>query len=263
MITSADLAQTPVFANVEESERQRLARKAADIRLSPGDWAIREGEEPRFFVILEGTLEAVKYIVGQKRVLGVSNPGDFSGETPIFLGSTNLVSLQALTPCRMARFERQQLQELVRDSPAAGELIFQTMTTRLSTAQQVARDTPSARVLIIGSKYDRNCRALRSFLSAHRIQYDWRPNHLEPENAELSVSVDGGEPLINPTDGSILFRHVGTVVLVVRTGEELLRFFEPDPALWVHPQSLTLAPIEVEPHSGSITVIPYRFTAGC
>jgi len=199
MITSADLAQTPVFANVEESERQRLARKAADIRLSPGDWAIREGEEPRFFVILEGTLEAVKYIVGQKRVLGVSNPGDFSGETPIFLGSTNLVSLQALTPCRMARFERQQLQELVRDSPAAGELIFQTMTTRLSTAQQVARDTPSARVLIIGSKYDRNCRALRSFLSAHRIQYDWRPNHLEPENAELSVSVDGGEPLINPT----------------------------------------------------------------
>ena len=199
MITSADLAQTPVFANVEESERQRLARKAADIRLSPGDWAIREGEEPRFFVILEGTLEAVKYIVGQKRVLGVSNPGDFSGETPIFLGSTNLVSLQALTPCRMARFERQQLQELVRDSPAAGELIFQTMTTRLSTAQQVARDTPSARVLIIGSKYDRNCRALRSFLSAHRIQYDWRPNHLEPENAELSVSVDGGKPLINPT----------------------------------------------------------------
>jgi len=59
---------------------------------------------------------------------------------------------------------------------------------------------------------------------------------------------EGVESLVNPTDGSILFRHVGTVVLVVRTGEELLRFFEPDPALWVPTQSFTLAPIEVEPH---------------
>ena len=199
MITSADLAQTPVFANVDEPERQRLARKAADIRLSPGDWAIREGEDPRFFVVLEGTLESLKYIVGQKRELGQSKPGDFMGETPIFLGTANLVSMRAITPCRLARFDRQQLQELVRDSTAAGELIFQTMTTRLASAQQRARETPSSRVLIIGSKYDTRCRAIRSFLAAHRIQFDWRPNQLEPEHAEFSVSVDGAEPLINPT----------------------------------------------------------------
>jgi len=66
------------------------------------------------------------------------------------------------------------------------------------------------------------------------------------------------EPLINPADRSMLFRQVGTVVLVVGTGEELLRFFEPDSALRVPPQSLTLAPIEVEPHSGSITVISFE-----
>jgi len=199
MITSADLAQTPVFANVEEPERQRLARKAADIRLSPGDWLIREGEEPRFFVVLEGTLETLKNIVGQYRRLGESKVGDFLGETPIFLGTGNLVSMRAITPCRLARFERQQLQELVRDSPAAGEMIFQTMTSRLAGAQQVARDTPSSRVLIVGPKYDARCSAIRTFLAAHRVQYDWRPNQLEPESTEISVAVEGGEPLINPT----------------------------------------------------------------
>jgi hypothetical protein len=54
----------------------------------------------------------------------------------------------------------------------------------------------------------------------------------------------------------MLFRQVGTVVLVVGMGEELQRFFEPDLALQVPPQSLTLAPVEVEPHPESITVIP-------
>lgn len=56
----------------------------------------------------------------------------------------------------------------------------------------------------------------------------------------------------------MLFRQVGTVVLVVGMGEELQRFFEPDSSLQVPPQSLTLAPIEMEPHLVSITVIPNR-----
>jgi hypothetical protein len=74
MITSKDLEKIPVFADVEEQERRRLARRAAGLYLEPGDWLIREGEEPRFFVVLEGELEAVKYIVGQRRVLGRSLP---------------------------------------------------------------------------------------------------------------------------------------------------------------------------------------------
>jgi thioredoxin reductase (NADPH) len=199
MITSADLEKIPLFADVEEQELRRLARRAADIRLEPGEWLIREGEEPRFFVILEGELEALKDIVGQGRVLGLSVAGEFSGETPIFMGTANIVSVRAVTKCRAARFERQQLQELVRDSPSAGEIIFQTMSVRLASAQKIARDTPSARAQITGSKYDNNCRAIRAFLSANRIQYDWRPT--EPE-AGLAVSVEGTS-LENPTVRSV------------------------------------------------------------
>jgi thioredoxin reductase (NADPH) len=199
MITSKDLEQFPVFAGVEEQERRRLARLAADIHLEPGEWLIREGEEPRFFVILEGELEVSKDIVGQRRDLGHTVAGEISGEVSIFLGTSNGVSLRALTHCRVARFERQQLQELVRDSPSAGELIFQTMSTRVARAQQIARETPSSRVEISGSKYDTNCRAIRSFLSANRIQYDWNPTRTEPDpDAAITVSVEG-TPLASPT----------------------------------------------------------------
>ena len=49
---------------LDETERQRFAQKAADIRVEAGDWVIREGEDPRFFVVLEGLLQAVKDICG-------------------------------------------------------------------------------------------------------------------------------------------------------------------------------------------------------
>ena len=195
MITSADLAQIPLFAGVEEPERQRLARRAADIHLEPGEFLIREGEDPRFFVVLEGELEALKDIVGKHRALGHSGVGEFSGETPIFMGTASIVSVRAVTRSRVARFERQQLQELVRDSPSAAEIIFQTMSERQAQARQIAIDTPSSRVRITGSKYDTNCRAIRSFLSANRIQFDYQPSI----DAELTVSVEGAPPLENPT----------------------------------------------------------------
>ncbi len=202
MITSADLAQIPLFAGVEEAERQRLARKAADIHLVPGDWLAREGEEPRFFVTLEGEFEVVKNIVGQHRVLGRNAAPDFSGETPIFLGTANLVSVRAVTTARAARFERQQLQELVRDSPSAAEIIFTTMTTRLGMAQEVARATPSSRAYVTGSKYDTTCRAIRNFLAANRIQYNWKPTFDQPDEngrASLTVDIDRTTLLTNPT----------------------------------------------------------------
>ena len=207
MITAAELAQVPVFAGLDESERQRLAQKAADIRLEGGDWLIREGEDPRFFVVLEGLLQAVKDIVGQRRELDQVKAGEFFGEIPILLGTANIVSVQAVSRCRLARFDRQQLQELIRD-PSSGATIFQTMTDRLSTVRQYAKDTPSSRVLLVGSQYDADCRGIRSFLSANRVQYDWVDRELEPGRASscvpighdgASVVVDGAKFLLTPT----------------------------------------------------------------
>lgn len=208
MITAAELALIPLFTGLDESARQRLAQKAADIRAEGGDWVIREGEDPRFFAVLEGLLQVVKDIVGQRRELEQLNAGEFFGEIPILLGTANLVSVQAVSRCRLARFDRQQLQELIRDSSSCGTTIFQTMTDRLSMAPQYVKDTPSSRVLLVGSPYDADCRGIRSFLSANRVQYDWVDSELEPERASscvppghdgVAVLVDGATRLLTPT----------------------------------------------------------------
>ena len=146
--------------------------------------------------------------MGQRRELEQLNAGEFFGEIPILLGTANLVSVQAVSRCRLARFDRQQLQELIRDSSSCGTTIFQTMTDRLSMAPQYVKDTPSSRVLLVGSPYDANCRGIRSFLSANRVQYDWVDSELEPERASscvppghdgVAVLVDGATRLLTPT----------------------------------------------------------------
>ena len=207
MITSAELALIPLFTGLDDSARQRLAQKAADIRAEGGDWVIREGEDPRFFAVLKGSLQVVKDIVGKRRELEQLNAGEFFGEIPILLGTTNLVSVQAISRCRLARFDRQQLQELIRDSSSCGTTIFQAMTDRLSMAPQYVKDTPCSRVLLVGSPYDADCRGIRSFLSANRVQYDWVDSELEPERASscvptghngVAVVVDSATRLLTP-----------------------------------------------------------------
>jgi thioredoxin reductase (NADPH) len=208
VITAAELAQVPVFDSLDEAERHRFAQKAADIRVEAGDWVIREGEDPRFFVLLEGTLQTVKDILGQLRELDQVKQGAFFGEIPILLGTPNIVSLQALTHCRLARFDRQQLQELIRDFHSCGMIIFQTLMDRLSMAKQYVNETPASRVLLVGSPYDTDCRSIRSFLSANRVQYDWVDSELEPARAAscvalshegIAVMVDGASCLPTPT----------------------------------------------------------------
>jgi thioredoxin reductase (NADPH) len=95
-------------------------------------------------------LQVVKDIVGQRRELEQLRAGEFFGEIPILLGTANLVSVQAVSRCRLASFDRQQLQELIRDFSSCGATIFQTMTDRLSMAPQYVKDTPSSRVLLVG-----------------------------------------------------------------------------------------------------------------
>ena len=201
MFTAEELKQAKLFSILSEPEIVSLAEKAADVRLAAGEWLIREGEPPYFHILFEGRLQMVKDVLG--RPVNITHyeyqVGDFFGETPILLGTQNLISLRAETACRLARLERQELQNLIRDSKEASALILQTMNDRLLRVQQYVSTLPSARVLIFGSKYDTDCRDLRTFLASNRIPYEWVDRDLEPErvpqfmveNMASAVSIDG------------------------------------------------------------------------
>jgi thioredoxin reductase (NADPH) len=211
MFTAEELKQTKLFSILSEPEIVSLAEKAADVRLAPGEWLSREGEPPYFHILMEGRLQMVKDVLG--RPIDITHyayqVGDFFGETPILLGTQNLVSLRAETACRVVRLERQQLQNLIRDSKEASALILQTMNERLMSVQQYVSTLPSARVLILGSKYDTDCRDIRSFLASNRIPYEWVDREQEPERLPQFMPEDMGCPAV-AIDGR-LFDHTPTV----------------------------------------------------
>ena len=157
MFTSDELNRVKIFACLEETERIRYAEKAADVRLCAGDWLIREGEPPWFFILFEGRLRMAKDVMGRQEDLNEHyeyHIGDFFGETALLLGTQYLVSLRAETPCRVARFDRQQFQNLIHESKEASAIILQSMNNRLMRAQTYAATVPSSRVLILGTQYD-------------------------------------------------------------------------------------------------------------
>jgi thioredoxin reductase (NADPH) len=188
MISADELKAIPIFACLDDAERQRFAERAADVRLQENDWLIREGETASFFILLEGKLQLLKDILGRSKELNHYKPGDFFGEVPILLGAPSFASIQATSKARVARFDAQLLFELVQTSAACSALILQTMTDRLMSVQRFAKEVPSSRVLLVGTQYDNDCRDIREFLSANRIPYEWVDAEREPDRIPVCMA---------------------------------------------------------------------------
>ncbi|HEX4153967.1 MAG TPA: FAD-dependent oxidoreductase [Acidobacteriaceae bacterium] len=182
-----------------EAELQRIAQRAADVRLHKGEWLIREGEQPSFFVMIEGAVEVLKDISGRDQVVKLYSRGEFFGEVPLILGSTAFVSCRAKEPSRLLRLDKLQFKEMIDSSPECSGLILKTMTDRLNYIQDKMMEIPVSRVLVVGSQYDTDCRDIRSFLSVNRIPYEWVDREREPERVPVCMSreLDGPAVIID------------------------------------------------------------------
>jgi thioredoxin reductase (NADPH) len=181
MIQAEELAEIPLFRCLTHSQRQRMAAHAAELNVQAGEWIVREGETPFFFVLLEGALDVEKEYGGQSRVRGRYKRGDFYGETPILLGSPTIASLRATQPSRLVRLDRNHFKELIDSSPECANLVVQTMTKRLTSIQEYMRENNPLRVLVVGSQYNDECRLVRSFLALNHVPYEWVDGDREPE----------------------------------------------------------------------------------
>ena len=80
MITADDIARITIFAELGEDDRAQLARAAADIALSAGEYAAEQGAERALFGLLDGGIEVVQIVDGVERIVGRREPGDIFGE---------------------------------------------------------------------------------------------------------------------------------------------------------------------------------------
>src|SRR5579871_6166351 len=193
MLTISELKNMPVFACLNDANLAWLSQLAADIHLKPGEFLIHEGEPTSFFVVLEGTTEVLKDVMGRQTEISEHNRGDFFGELPILMATAAPASVRAKTACHLARLDPQHLQELIRRSPECSALILQTLNERVQIVQKYMLSLPSSRVQIVGSKFDGDCREIRTFLTVNRIPYQWIDRDHGAQPASDSAHRDSGE----------------------------------------------------------------------
>lgn len=181
MIRPDELKAAPIFACLSDAQRERIAQNAAELFVKEGEWLIREGEAPWFFVLLEGCLDVEKEYGASSVVRARYRPGEFYGETPILLNSPAIASLRAHEKSRVVRLDRMQFRELIDSASECSDLVVKVMMKRVTMMQENMRETNPLRVLVIGPPYDADCRDIRAFLSMNRIPTNGSMNMIRHE----------------------------------------------------------------------------------
>ncbi len=211
MVTAEEIGAVEVFAALGPAECERLSRVAADIALSPGEYAAHEGGEQALFAVLEGRIEAVKLVDGIERVVGERNVGDIFGEVPIVLGTVFPVGFRAADRSRVMRVEPHDYHAVVAVAPDVGKEVGKLATHRmggLRGLQGIAAEPTRPRALIYGHRWDLACGELRRFLDRNAITFRWiTPD--APDAAEQwwgPLPADDDCPVLRVVDGKTVIR---------------------------------------------------------
>ena len=128
MITLEELRRVPLFAALPDDEAETLASRLADVRLREGDWLLQEGEQPSFFLVIEGSLDVLKLVHGVERQVDIYRVGTYFGEVPLLLGSPAIASLRAREPTRVAQLEQTDFTSLFSECETFASELTRTMT---------------------------------------------------------------------------------------------------------------------------------------
>jgi thioredoxin reductase (NADPH) len=172
MIEFEDLRGLPLFDGVSDESLRRVAAHAADVRVDAGQWLVREGESAAFYVLLSGTFDLMKRYADGERRIARDEPGDWLGDLPLVFGAPFFAGARAVTPIRVARFDRAQFGQLVRDSDDFKERLVARIQVRVEGLETQAAGELHLPI-VVGRSRDPECHSMRDFLSRNQVRFEW------------------------------------------------------------------------------------------
>lgn len=254
MVTADEVRTIAIFAGLGASERERLARAAADVTLQPGEYAAHEGADRALFGLLAGRIEVVKLEDGIPRPVGLREPGDVFGEVPITLGTVFPVGFRAAVPSRVMRLDPADYHAVASHAPDVAKEVGRLASERMGGPrglQGLAAEPPAPRAVVAGHRWDRSCAEVRRFLDRNQISFTW----VTPE-APDAVARWGG-PL--PPDHELpCIRILGTDAVVKPHLRQVAGLLELDDDAILRPQLRRLAEqldLDIEPRTTEYDVV--------
>jgi thioredoxin reductase (NADPH) len=201
VVTAEEIGRIAVFADLQPSERDRLARLVADITLVPGEFAVNEGDERALFGVLEGRIEVLRRVDGVETVIGERKPGDVIGEMAMAFGMLHPAGFRAAARSRLFRIDLQDYLALAAAVPEIAERVAALANNRLAGPKGLqARSAEPApyRAIVLGHRREPFCAELRRFLDRNQIRFRWLQPNVPADAAHWSgaLPAEGSYPAI-------------------------------------------------------------------
>jgi CRP-like cAMP-binding protein len=128
-VDAAVLDAIPLFAELPEGDRDRLATVCSELEAEAGATLVTEGDFGyAMFVITEGTADVLR----EDTLLRTLGPGDVFGEIAVLSGGRRTATVVAKTPLRLITVLNRDVWRIERESPDVGVALRATIDDCLS-----------------------------------------------------------------------------------------------------------------------------------
>lgn len=129
----AVLKNVPIFSSLSEPEFDFLTARVVQRKFGAGEQIFGEGEPcAGLYVIESGNVRIFKSSAGgREQVLSIDRPGGSIAELPVFDGGNYPASAQAITPCTLLFFSKQDFHSLCLQHPEVALKVLRVVGGRL------------------------------------------------------------------------------------------------------------------------------------
>jgi thioredoxin reductase (NADPH) len=165
-------AQAPAidhaFPTLTEAQIARIAAHGTTRSVALGEVLFEAGvQNPRFFVVISGEIQAVRKANDVETVVTVLTPGKFTGEANLLSGRRTLVAVRASQASEVLELTRESLLQLVQTDAELGEIFMRAfILRRVALIAQNIGD-----VVLIGSDHSPGTLRIREFLTRNGHPY--------------------------------------------------------------------------------------------
>lgn len=150
------LPEIPLFSDLEPDAFVAVLEDMRVVRMKPGDWIIREGEEGNsMFTIASGAVRILKSLEGKKVLqLAVLGEGAFFGEMSVLRGGPRGASVQSLQPGELFEISKEVIDKIIGQYPSVEKVLTKFIKQRLlrnvmNTSELFRPFNPQERIQII------------------------------------------------------------------------------------------------------------------
>ncbi|KAF4659450.1 hypothetical protein FOZ61_004719 [Perkinsus olseni] len=130
--TAPILSKSFMFASVEEREMAVVVDAMAEVKLEAGVRVIKQGDDGDFlFVIEEGTLDCIKEIDGEEKVVKTCESGDVFGELSLLYNCPRAAHVQSKDACVLWKLDRETFNHIVKDAAAEKRERYETFLQKV------------------------------------------------------------------------------------------------------------------------------------